>query len=649
MLTTAAAAESASFLMRHLQQHGHEGVCDDGNQSCAKALALLESMSDSKLCELFEGYSLSSDIVPLIGAVLYGCDLCTQSEQVFNRRKKCFQTAINVLKGGCLSQQACRDLIELLGPHARQLYNEQILSLIDAMLDGGPLGGASSLTQLLDLLPLLVGDSVDCREHAVERLYDMLWPCELVLGYTSALVSLCTSETECERAMTKIMSYLVHNANGNANMQHVSNAMCNVDPEELPILVYHLTSISKKCTSSTSIKGSLLEVLAESLDAILTTSQEHSRQSTHEIEAERIAYVRRMCPVLATITHHITTMLTKDQGIANELVALVKTRRMTTAHSVRFHQTGGPLLSSSKLLLALLSSKTPRNEIKTLSALVEFVQDTFALEPVDEVSLWFQPSIWSKVINVNADHLCHVFNMLLLNCSALHLEAVSVPLVNLAFLLIASPAVATPTDIGTLSFTTGPVGNNGVIKSTARGMLLQSNLQYVPPHSARIDSVSPTQAPKSPGAFGAWLLCNIFIYNDHTRTQIARELVVRLLVHAQITAMPAGNTKQISVGGKHKESIQNRSSAAGSSVMPPPASTNSLPAAGHLESDQEVALLCISILENLAITCRKGMLEVAVDLQEAFVALPELAGPTASRLVVVLGGFFGTSPGLSDR
>jgi hypothetical protein len=57
----------------------------------------------------------------------------------------------------------------------------------------------------------------------------------------------------------------------------------------------------------------------------------------------------------------------------------------------------------------------------------------------------------------------------------------------------------------------------------------------------------------------------------------------------------------------------------------------------------------VSILENLSVDCPKGIMSVAVDLQESFAALPELAGSTAARLVTVLGGYFGTSPGLSDR
>lgn len=622
-----ASDEQVSFLVRHLRQEGRES---GAHSLRSEALCILENMSDSQFGSLLNGLAVKPEIVSFIAAILYGCDMSTHPEQVSNRRVKCFEVSVCVLKGGCLNQQGARDLVELLGMHARQLHCEQTLSLIDAALDGSHIGGAGSLTQMLDLLPGLVGGSSDCREYCVEKLYEMAWPCDLVIAYTAALVGLCTSDVECERAMTKIMSYLVHLPGNGKGMEPATAPIHNIDPEELPVLVYHLTSISKKCASSPSLLASLVEVVAESLDAMLTAAQGNEKE-----------HGRRMRPVLATIIHHLATMLTKDQGVADELLNLVKTRCMFTNHSLCYQRTGAPLLSSAKLLLALLASKTPRNEIKTLTALTEFVQEIYALQLIGSTSIWFQPTIWSKVISIYPSHLCDVFDVLLSKCSSMQLEAVSAPLVNLAFLLVSTQASFSPNDFGALGAVAGIIGSEGTIKSGARDVLLQNSIQVAPPHSSSSNTVC-NQVPGSPGAFGAWLLSNIFIYNEHARTQIARELVVRLLVHAQVSLLPL-SSKPISV----KKSLNPRGQVEVSNMHPPSAVTSN--PTGHSKVDQEIALLCVSILEKLAVLCPEGLIAVGVDLQESFMALPELAGPTASRLVTVLGGLFGVCHGLSDR
>ena len=292
-------SESIDFILDNLR--------NDDSDDTSKALLILEAISDDKLELILHELSLTSKIVPFLRCILYACDISRQSEQVLRRRKLCFEISIVVLKGGSLNQQDARELVEMLIHHCRQLYSEQILSLIDAILDNSPIGGTNSFIQLLELLPVLVGDSVDCREYAIEKLYDMTWPRDLVLGYAATLVDMCATETECERAMTKIMSFLVIQRGAIYNGPTISP-----DPEELPVLVYHLTSISKKCTTSSLLKKSLLEVISESLDAMLASSVAAGTATTG-LGADQFFSLRRMRPILSNITHHVSMMLTKDQ------------------------------------------------------------------------------------------------------------------------------------------------------------------------------------------------------------------------------------------------------------------------------------------------------------------------------------------------
>ena len=605
--------ETISFWVEHLNRETTEETLQVGLQK-------LEKLSDQDLHSLLSSASLSPSFVTFLEAIFFGCDICSQTERECRRRKKCFEAAIFALKSGSLSQPKCQELVELLSKHSSQLYNEQLISLIDMVIDESHTVGASSLSYLLDVLPILVGDSIGCREHAVEKLYDMSWPSGLVLGFTSVLVALCSTETECERAMTKIMSYLCHG--GRSDRSQVDRTAFHIEPEELPMLVYHLTSISKKCASSHLLKSSLLEVVAESLDTILASA-------VAEDGAVQSAENRRMTSVIATVTHHLTMLLTKDQSIADELLSLFKFRRLCTSQSLASHQHGSPMLSTSKMLLAMFASRAARNEMKVMTALTDLIQESFSTALLPVQSLWFQEAIWKKVIYITPHDVCEVFDNLLSNCSVMQLEGTTAPLVNLAFSLVSAWGDSRVISKGSL------------LRPGPSDSLLVKALSFPPPCVQNRTVGSNDSDPSSSGAFGAWLLCKLFIHSSHARSQIARELVLRLLIHAQISTASDNKTRVIS----GRDISQQKT---GVTNMPPP-STGSAPIVGHSDRDQEVSMLCISVLENLATTCPSGVAEVAIDFQEAFAALPDLPSSTASRLVSVLSNFFIVSRGLSDR
>lgn len=273
----------------------------------SNSLAQLEGLPDEELHKaLHDTAATSSSKLKVISAVLLGCDMCAPCNQVLKRRKNCFEAAISLLKCSDLSsQQDTRELIEVLGGHARHLGSDDVLALVDSILDGRNIGGANSLAHLLELLPILINDSAECREYAVEKLYDMCWPADKALSYTSSLVELSRTEMECERAMGKILSYLVQRQHPEERGPSTARRL---DPEELPSLVYHLTMLSKKCSSSNSLASSLLDVISESLDCLI-----ESVLGPSESTGAASTGVRRMRPLLATIMHLLTVMLTKDQ------------------------------------------------------------------------------------------------------------------------------------------------------------------------------------------------------------------------------------------------------------------------------------------------------------------------------------------------
>jgi hypothetical protein len=198
------------------------------------------------------------------------------------------------------------------------------------------------------VLPQLAAVASECAEYAISRLYEMTWPPGTVVTYTSALIELCGTEAECERAMTKVMAYLC-----GFSRRRPGAASAAVEAEELPSLVHHLAALCRKVSGKSSVVPSLVNVLATVLDDLtasllgmadngLRTRREKippagrpdSEEGEQEEEGEdeetmqpdeeaelaapadrslRARQMKQMQPVVATIVHHISVMVSRNQ------------------------------------------------------------------------------------------------------------------------------------------------------------------------------------------------------------------------------------------------------------------------------------------------------------------------------------------------
>ena len=180
-------------------------------------------------------------------------------------------------------------------------------------------------------------------------------------------------------------------------------------------------------------------------------------------------------------------------------------------------------LSVAKILLALLSSKTPRNELKTLNALVDFIIESYSHASIARNSAWFQPALWSKIIRISPLSVCEIFSNLVSNCVPMHLEMISAPLVSLAFSLLTARSDEPTPGIVSILTASSLASLLNLSHRTTSSRYFSTDLSA----PAAVQGVKKTMEsgiaiPSSPFCFGAWLLCNIFITNEHTRTQILR-------------------------------------------------------------------------------------------------------------------------------
>ena len=132
---------------------------------------------------------------------------------------------------------------------------------------------------------------------------------------------------------------------------------------------------------------------------------------------------------------------------------------------------------------------------------------------------------------------------------------------------------------------------------------------------------------------GGWLLVRLFCACIESRTQIARELVQRLVVRAALAAAAAGVGSGGVIGGGGQ--------AGGSSDV------TGWGRAGQ-GSNTGYSLL-VEVLSDLSLACPHGLVEVAAELQEVWGSLPEMHPDAGGALVEALSVLFPMCPALSDR
>jgi hypothetical protein len=282
----------------------------DGS-GAAECIRRLDEADQKKLFSKVDELVSSAQFATFIRAILNGSSL--PSSAASKRRRLCFDSAIGVIKGGKVNPQQIREIVEVLNHHARLLSADQALALCDRIIDEAPgIPASGGLDRFLELLPQLVARSDECREHVIEKLYNLTWPVGLVVTFSSSLVEICATESECERAMGKIAVFL---REGSQPPRHGGSAT-RVEPEDLPQLVYHLTTLSKRADGSNhgQLKKSLLYLLSDVMDGIIRVmSSNHPGLSAETLDGRFDRHIKRLQPAVATITHYLTTLVTKDQ------------------------------------------------------------------------------------------------------------------------------------------------------------------------------------------------------------------------------------------------------------------------------------------------------------------------------------------------
>jgi len=114
---------------------------------------------------------------------------------------------------------------------------------------------------IVELLPQLIAAAGHDRRYGLlQTLSRMRWPSKSVVMLSSALAECCQTEEDCYLAITKIVSYakwtkqtpLFQTVLSNRSVDSLLNTNfdSHIDPEEMPILLYNLIGLSRKCENS---------------------------------------------------------------------------------------------------------------------------------------------------------------------------------------------------------------------------------------------------------------------------------------------------------------------------------------------------------------------------------------------------------------
>ena len=352
---------------------------------------LVEAVNKEEDSALFNGQTLSNlntdELMSYYFAILTAYSIGdTGTDKALRRRKTVFDRLLSLLKKGRLSDLNGRQLVDKLFGQLRLLRDSQANSLAEKIMDDfNPIGtlelaGHAKALEILGQLVSRAGQ--DRRPFLIQRLCESDWQSTAVVMLASSLVEMVESEEECETALRKISAYTVWKGFD----QDVESDMC-VDIEEMPALLYQLTGLTRKCDgTSVRVKNLVLETIASSIDSLLwagsvtksiapsnTSIESSSRVMQPLSDSQRT----RIDAVMATIIHHLSMLVAKDQGFSSEIANVIKSRRLMSSHEPSSNNRAGDnrgnknntsssstmskeSASPSRLLLALLAARAPR-------------------------------------------------------------------------------------------------------------------------------------------------------------------------------------------------------------------------------------------------------------------------------------------------
>ena len=177
----------------------------------------------------------------------------------------------------------------------------------------------------------------------------------------------------------------------------ISKAETQIDPEELPPLFYQMTLLSKKMENGSAyLKSIVVDAIVKSLDLLVTQTNIYRDQGGGMTGSNHSVMRQRAKDVISTIVHHLSILVSKDQGISAEILSCVKNRRLLLRQKVGTQSRGDSppastviqAISPARLLLCMLAARAPRLEEKLNSALCDVLVEVQTVVDKSSVSMW---------------------------------------------------------------------------------------------------------------------------------------------------------------------------------------------------------------------------------------------------------------------
>ena len=518
-----------------------------------------------------EGHDLSSDLFSYVCALFIGSRGC--SKESLQRMGKLFLVSIKLLKRGSFSRQQSAELLELMLSSIRFLEPKQtepsILAILKDFNSNATEESKANCEAALQLVPHLVARNGDiiCRQYAVELICEMKFPVKSVVVLASILVDLCVCEDHLVRAVNKIAAHIVWDRSSLTSAfvdESLKDEIIHVvEPEDLPALVYQLLCLSRKFESSSNntlivlSKKVVLESLTEVLDKLFDDACDVMRSLLFDSHPSSNAVDSRIRNILSTIIHHISLLVSKDQGMSNEIVKLLRNNTVfslkkgdnskknslypdmkSLPHSsssqctkesmdmtASFHihsathdshiavEKSVPCPSPSRLLLVFLVAKAPRLEDSTVQGFCDCVQVVYSGQTLQYQSLWFENKVWAETTQSDViipKTIQHLLEQII--SGPFLVESILLPMMKCACALLefSETGFAGPFLRGLLVLSSG----NMSVSSTSYESLYRQNIQRV--------CSSSLDLPTSPAGMGAWLMIQLFKKCQHASVFVLR-------------------------------------------------------------------------------------------------------------------------------
>jgi hypothetical protein len=232
----------------------------------------------------------SNDLIPFISAIFVGSQHISASAT--SRFGRLFTESIQFLRDDLLTERQTTQLTDLLFSNLRNLSKDQAQHCVDQIVTELPRQNRQFQSTLIVLPQLAAVAGEKCRDYVIERLCGLAWPSGAVVLFASTLVELNASHKNDLEIIQKISSSI---------KLHGAPETERIPIEDLPSLVYHLTSIASD--SAPNVRRLVLDTVANSLDHIAVEVQSDPQSSRGTILRQ----------VMSTIVHHLALIVSKDQ------------------------------------------------------------------------------------------------------------------------------------------------------------------------------------------------------------------------------------------------------------------------------------------------------------------------------------------------